>query len=200
MTSGYDFDAARFRLGKLCPRGHEHGGTGKSLRRNNSSAACLSCEQERGKSEAAKVRLKVWHEANKKTQQEKARERMAALRQNDEYRDTCRIRVRLSNAKAKAKRLGNAAERVTFESLRDRFEVFGNCCAYCGQAGLMEIEHVVCINKGGPHKIENIVPACTACNSSKRGHDMETWYRSQPFFSALRLRRIQSAAGDAAAD
>ena len=37
----------------------------------------------------------------------------------------------------------------------------------------------------------NIVPACSRCNTSKRNREMEEWYRSQPFFSELRLHRIR---------
>jgi hypothetical protein len=37
------FDAIKYRLGKLCPRGHEWGTTGKSLRVNNKAGYCLRC-------------------------------------------------------------------------------------------------------------------------------------------------------------
>ena len=80
---------------------------------------------------------------------------------------------------------------ISVAAIRRRFNEFGNCCAYCGQAGEMEIEHVIPISKEGPHDIGNIVPACSRCNTSKRSHDMEAWYRQQSFFSELRLRRIQ---------
>lgn len=68
-------------------------------------------------------------------------------------------------------------------ALRQRFNEFGNCCAYCGGAGDMRAEHVEPISKGGAHDIGNIVPSCWPCNASKRTSDMETWCRSQPFFS-----------------
>ena len=55
----------------------------------------------------------------------------------------------------------------------------------------MQIEHVVPISKGGAHDIDNIVPACAACNSSKGAKDMDSWYQEQPFFSEIRLQKIK---------
>ena len=63
------------------------------------------------------------------------------------------------------------------------------------QAGDMQIEHVVPISKGGAHDISNIVPACQKCNASKTDHEMEQWFRSQSFFSELRLHRIHRVVG-----
>ena len=40
------FDRARYVLGKLCPLGHEHGDTGKSLLRG-SNRHCLACDREK---------------------------------------------------------------------------------------------------------------------------------------------------------
>jgi hypothetical protein len=41
------YDTTKHRLGKLCPRGHEWGSTGKSLRFNTRAGGCLACEAER---------------------------------------------------------------------------------------------------------------------------------------------------------
>ena len=43
-TTGYD--VSRYTLGKLCPRGHEHGTTGQSLLRI-SNRHCLACDREK---------------------------------------------------------------------------------------------------------------------------------------------------------
>ena len=103
--------------------------------------------------------------------------------------------LRLYNREKKHRRKalarGQTPVQISVAALRQRFNEFGNCCAYCGRGGGMEVEHVYAISKGGAHDIGNIVPACADCNSSKRTNDMETWYRSQPFFSELRLHRIR---------
>jgi hypothetical protein len=48
------FDTTRYRLGKLCPHGHDYHGTGLSLRRNNKAGGCLGCDAEQ-----ARVRRKA---------------------------------------------------------------------------------------------------------------------------------------------
>jgi 5-methylcytosine-specific restriction endonuclease McrA len=102
-----------------------------------------------------------------------------------------RLYHREKKHRRKARERGQTPVHISVAALRQRFNEFGNCCAYCGRAGDMEIDHVDPIDNGGPHDIGNILPACTDCNSSKRANDMETWYRSQPFFSELRLHRIR---------
>ena len=37
------FDTIKYRLGKLCPRGHDYHGAGQSLRVNNKAGYCLAC-------------------------------------------------------------------------------------------------------------------------------------------------------------
>jgi 5-methylcytosine-specific restriction endonuclease McrA len=98
--------------------------------------------------------------------------------------------------KAKRRKMqdrGQTPVQIPVSAIRQRFNKFSNCCAYCGKGGDMEIEHVEPISSGGAHDIGNIVPACSRCNTSKRSHDMEQWYRAQPFFDELRLQRIRRA-------
>lgn len=40
------FDTTRYRLGKLCPRGHDYHGSGQTLRKNNKAGGCLACDAE----------------------------------------------------------------------------------------------------------------------------------------------------------
>ena len=102
-----------------------------------------------------------------------------------------RLYHREKSKRRKAQARGQTPVQIPVAALRQRFNEFGNCCAYCGASGDMEIEHVDPINNGGPHDIGNIVPACSTCNTSKKEKEMESWYRSQPFFSELRLHRIR---------
>jgi 5-methylcytosine-specific restriction endonuclease McrA len=109
------------------------------------------------------------------------------------YQITPELRLyhREKSKRRKAQDRGQTPVQIPVSALRQRFNEFGNCCAYCGDGGDMQIEHVEPISKGGAHDIGNIVPACFRCNTSKRNHEMEEWYRSQPFFSELRLHRIR---------
>ena len=102
-----------------------------------------------------------------------------------------RLYHREKSKRRKAQNRGQTPVQIPVAALRQRFNEFSNCCAYCGDDGDMQIEHLDPISKGGAHDIGNIVPACASCNTSKRSHSMETWYRSQPFFSELRLHRIR---------
>jgi 5-methylcytosine-specific restriction endonuclease McrA len=71
---------------------------------------------------------------------------------------------------------------------------FGHRCAYCGikfsKKNPATREHVIPICKNGPTVKWNVVSACGKCNSSKNGYTMETWYRSQSFFTEERLAKI----------
>ena len=102
-----------------------------------------------------------------------------------------RLYHREKSKRRKAQDRGQTPVQIPVAALRQRFNEFGNCCAYCGGGGDMQIEHLEPISKGGAHDIGNIVPACASCNTNKRSHPMEPWYRSQPFFSELRLHRIR---------
>ena len=102
-----------------------------------------------------------------------------------------RLYHREKSKRRKAQDRGQTPVQIPVAALRQRFNEFGNCCAYCGEGGDMQIEHIEPISKGGAHDIGNIVPACSECNSNKRDREMEEWYRSQPFFSELRLHRIR---------
>lgn len=120
-------------------------------------------------------------------------------------RDQWRLRYQLDPAlraynrekskRRKAKMRGGHVIQVTSAQLRERFAQFGNACAYCGTGGDLHIEHVVPIARGGTHTLGNVLPACQHCNYSKRTQDVSVWYRSQPFFSQTRWRRIGQALG-----
>ncbi len=59
---------------------------------------------------------------------------------------------------------GGSVRREAWEALKASYRYR---CAYCHQRKLLTQDHVVPIVKGGWHVIENIVPACRSCNSSK---------------------------------
>ena len=105
----------------------------------------------------------------------------------------------------KSKRRKAQLKSVTYakikpKHLRQRFDDFDGCCAYCGKklqwgARDCHIEHIVPLSKGGGHVLSNIVYACKACNFNKYNHDAEQWYKSKPFFSQKRWNRILAVMG-----
>ncbi len=73
-----------------------------------------------------------------------------------------------NDAHQRARRMG-ASGSHTFAEWREKVELFGGCCAYCGRDDVkLGREHMVPLSRGGSDDIANIVPACGPCNSKKR--------------------------------
>lgn len=54
-------------------------------------------------------------------------------------------------------------------------------CAYCGRKGELHRDHVLPLSRGGRHSVGNILPACPACNMSKKARLLSDWrYRVVP--------------------
>ena len=53
-----------------------------------------------------------------------------------------------------------------------------NGCAYCGATGKpLQRDCVMAISRGGRYTIDNVVPACAACNASKCNDEVTGWLR-----------------------
>lgn len=86
-------------------------------------------------------------------------------------------KVRAIAARRRARKLDAFEDgSVTAQSVRELFERFRCRCAYCGARGTLQEDHVVPVSKGGPHIIENILPACVSCNASKADTDAHEWF------------------------
>lgn len=59
---------------------------------------------------------------------------------------------------------GNGVTARQWEKIK---EEYFQRCAYCNQEKPPQMDHIVPLSKGGKHDIDNIVPACKSCNSSK---------------------------------
>jgi 5-methylcytosine-specific restriction endonuclease McrA len=101
------------------------------------------------------------------------------------------------NSAKKARYRGNHTVKLCPGDIDVRFANFDNQCAFCGSSNQLIVEHFIPRSKGGPHAIGNILPACYSCNMSKFNHDPEEWYRSRPYFSETRWRKILRALGKA---
>ncbi|WP_304118717.1 HNH endonuclease [Mycolicibacterium bacteremicum] len=63
-------------------------------------------------------------------------------------------------------------------------------CAYCGVTGKpMQRDCVMAISRGGRYTIENVVPACAACNASKCNDEVTGWMRRKRLDERLFLER-----------
>ncbi len=94
---------------------------------------------------------------------------------------------KLANTKAQHRRraamLQAEFKRYTPSQILSRFAEFQNQCVYCGNDATLTIDHFFPITKFGADSLENIVPACAKCNSSKNNKDPEMWFKSRTFFS-----------------
>ena len=65
-----------------------------------------------------------------------------------------------------------------------------NGCAYCGAAdGPLQRDCVLAISRGGRYTIDNVVPACASCNTSKCNEEVTTWLRRKRFDERAFLTR-----------
>lgn len=47
-------------------------------------------------------------------------------------------------------------------------------CVYCNKRA-NTLDHLVPVRRGGPHTMQNLVPACVRCNSNKGGLLIQQW-------------------------
>jgi 5-methylcytosine-specific restriction endonuclease McrA len=78
-----------------------------------------------------------------------------------------------------------------------RLKAAWNGCAYCGATdGTMQRDCVLAISRGGRYTIDNVVPACASCNTSKCNEEVTTWLRRKRLDERAFLRRyMQIRAG-----
>lgn len=67
-------------------------------------------------------------------------------------------------------------DKITPEVQDAAMQGTGGLCRYCDSLA-NTFDHVIPITKGGNSKLENIVPACASCNSSKKDWDLDVWLK-----------------------
>jgi 5-methylcytosine-specific restriction endonuclease McrA len=90
--------------------------------------------------------------------------------------DLVRLRSRISAGKRKAAMYGNPGyQEFGIQQWIDLMETLDYLCTYCGglfDANNLEMEHIVPLRRGGPHRLSNITAACGSCNASKNDHPL----------------------------
>lgn len=89
--------------------------------------------------------------------------------------------VNASNRKSYAKNIGQRFSRkasqwnlkhggqVTGRQIELLMESHGYTCYYCGSiSDWLHVDHVTPVSRGGKNEIQNCVPSCSSCNTSKR--------------------------------
>ncbi|MEZ0447450.1 HNH endonuclease [Cellulomonas sp. ICMP 17802] len=63
-------------------------------------------------------------------------------------------------------------------------------CAYCGAPdGPLQRDCVLPISRGGRYTLENVVPACRSCNTSKCNDEVTAWIRRKRLDERAFLQR-----------
>jgi 5-methylcytosine-specific restriction endonuclease McrA len=141
---------------------------------------------------------KRYYEENKEREIERSKIRYINNKKqikenNKRYRkinkDKIRIRKRVAEHKRKAKEklLDYNYSPGDWTNCKNHFN---NKCAYCGKEKVLTQDHFIALSKGGEYTLNNIVPACVNCNSSKSNKDFFEWYPRQPFYNKSREKKI----------
>jgi len=63
-------------------------------------------------------------------------------------------------------------------------------CAYCGATDQpLQRDCVLALSRGGRYTLQNIVPACRSCNTSKCNEEVTAWLRRRRLNESLFLQR-----------
>lgn len=63
-------------------------------------------------------------------------------------------------------------------------------CAYCGATdGPLQRDCVLAISRGGRYTLDNVAPACRACNASKCNDEVTGWLRRKRYDERAFLTR-----------
>lgn len=124
---------------------------------------------------------------------------------NVRYRDDCKVCYNIRRRENRSKprhssfvcgqrRRGEENPSFTHQEWKECLIYFRGSCAYCGstprKTQRLTRDHLEPLSNGGRTIQANIVPACSACNSSKGAEEWRLWFMKQPFFSQDRMNKI----------
>jgi 5-methylcytosine-specific restriction endonuclease McrA len=145
---------------------------------------CKECEKP-----AINAAIKRWHARNrdqwnayKRGWASKNRDKTSAtyarwFKTHPEYFTTEKYRSNHRNSQERRRaRLEGAESTLTQQQWREIVEYFGGRCAYClAPCSEPTQDHVTPIARGGSHTMDNIVPACSPCNTKKGDKLLARW-------------------------
>jgi 5-methylcytosine-specific restriction endonuclease McrA len=83
--------------------------------------------------------------------------------------------VHLNKLRRRAREVGSDNRKITANDWRRLCDHYRHRCAYCGEQRPLTRDHVIPLSRGGRNAIGNLVPACGACNYSKRDKFVVEW-------------------------
>lgn len=98
-----------------------------------------------------------------------------AERIGNQVREYRRRKPEVYKATANRRRVRKAANGILLVTKKETQRLYAQRCFYCGSTDYITLDHVIPIQRGGRHSIGNLIPACRACNSSKKNQFITEW-------------------------
>lgn len=161
--------------------------------------SCKECDKKKAKEwnlnnleQARALRRKYDRKPDRKKAKKKVHEELKNRGYYVEYRRQNKDKIKKYNKKRNEKN-----HKITKNEWETCKKYFDNSCAYCGMTNdeakrlynnYLHKEHVI---HNGSDKIDNCIPACKSCNSSKATKKFEDWYNeSNKKYSKDRYNKI----------
>lgn len=85
--------------------------------------------------------------------------------------------MRVRSARRRKRRLSGKVQDLTVEQWSALCDAWRGC-AYCGAVDVpLQKDCVLPISRGGRYTVDNVVPACRSCNTSKCNSEVTGWMR-----------------------
>ena len=97
--------------------------------------------------------------------------------------------MRINNQRRNARKK-NLSFGYTLKQWETAKQYFNDKCAYCGKEVKLTQDHFIPLINGGEYTINNIIPACGHCNSSKNNKNFFEWFSCQDFYSKKKEQKI----------
>jgi len=183
---------------------------GKQYKRDNKEVVAEQMKQWHFDNKVAVAkRNKQWRQDNKEIIAEKTKQYQQDIKEHltkyrkqyrQEHLEICvkygkqyrqdnkeEFRMHKQRRRARERLLPHTLTVLQWESIKEHFN---NKCVYCGQTEKLTIEHFVPVSKFGELTINNIIPVCSSCNSSKGNRLFSVWYPMQPYYNKKREQKI----------
>lgn len=161
----------------------------KRSKKGDLQAICKECKYERSEKspeqrEKIKEYMKEYYKNHKELyDKEKIKEGKKRWRKN--HKEHCNLINRKHESRKR-----QLPSTLTIEQWEKTKQHFNNKCCYCGEELPLAQEHFIPVSKGGEYTLNNIVPSCKSCNSSKRDKDFFEWYSKYKYYSKKREKAI----------
>jgi 5-methylcytosine-specific restriction endonuclease McrA len=122
--------------------------------------------------------------------------RVRSLRTGEDVRSVAVNRSRKARAaRRRQRRIARVEHDLTDAQWAELQAAWGGC-AYCGATDrLLQRDCVLAISRGGRYTLDNVVPACGSCNTSKCNDEVTSWLRRKRYDErSFLLRHVEISA------